>query len=375
MVNAALRYVAEDAPTGYGDAADRLVRAVREAGTRVEYRGWSNTREGAPPALVPFSRDPLPHEVAAPGAPTVAHLVPEHYPPVREVVGDGPLVAHTVWETDRLPRHWPALLDTTDLVIVPTEWNRDIFASSGVHAPIAVVPHVATDPVPGDEGTGLRLDPDDFVFYAIGRWEERKALFLALEAYLCAFSADDPVVLVVKTGPNLEMRPDGWGAGNPRVWTTPWQVASIVRRFRNPARVQLEVGQWSDDRIAGLHARGDCYLTLARSEGWGMGAFDACAYGNPVVATGWGGFLEYLDDESAFLVDHTLTAVDHIAFTSYSPEQRWAMPDVDHAVDLVRAVVADPDAARARAALARERVLSRYAPARVARTFLDTLGV
>ena len=374
LIPAELRYVAEDAPTGYGDAADRLVRAVRGGGTRVEYRGWSDTRRGDTPALVPFSRDPLPDEVAAPDAPTVAHLVPEYYPLVRSVVDGGRFVAHTVWESDRLPGHWPDLLDATDLVIVPTTWNRDVFVGSGVHTPVGVVPHVVTVPVPGDEGVGLGLDPDDFVFYTIGRWDERKAVFLAIEAYLRAFTADDPVVLVVKTGPRLEMPPGEWGAANPRSWTTPWQVASLVRRFRNPAHVRLEVETWTDDRMAGLHWRGDCYLTLARGEGWGIGAFDASAYGNPVVATGWGGFLEYLDDKSAFLVDHTLTTVEHNAFASYSPDQRWAAPDVDHAVDLLRAVVADPDAARARAVLARDRVLGRYAPARVAATFLDVLS-
>jgi glycosyltransferase involved in cell wall biosynthesis len=373
MEPAALRYVAEDAPTGYGDAADRLVRAVRGAGTHVEYRGWSNTGAGAAAMLVPFSRDPLPHEVASPGAPTVAHLVPEYYPLVRSVVHDGPFVAHTVWESDRLPAHWPELLDATDLVIVPTQWNRDVFTSSGVRAPVTVVPHVATTPEPGDGGAALGLGPDDFVFYTIGRWDERKAVFLALEAYLRAFTADDPVVLVVKTGPRLEMPPGEWGAANPWSWTTGWQVASLVKQFRNPARVHLEVDIWPDDRVAGLHARGDCYLTLARGEGWGIGAFDASAYGNPVVATGWGGFLEYLDGESAFLVDYRLAAVEHHAFASYSADQQWAAPDLDFAVDVLRAVVADPDAARVRAAIARDRVLDRYAPDRVARQFLDVL--
>jgi glycosyltransferase involved in cell wall biosynthesis len=368
-----LRYVAEDAPTGYGDAADRLVRAVRGSGTRVEYRGWSNTRAGAAPALVPFSRDRRPDEQAASGAPTVAHLVPEYYPLVRSVLDGGPFVAHTVWESDRLPQHWPDLLNATDLVIVPTEWNRDVFVASGVDVPVEVVPHVATTPDPGDGGAGLGLDPDDFVFYTIGRWDERKAVFLAVEAYLRAFTADDPVVLVVKTGPRLEMPPGEWGAGNPLSFTTPWQVASLVRQHRNPARVHLEVETWTDDRVAGLHARGDCYVTLARGEGWGFGAFDASAYGNPVIATGWGGFLEYVDHQSAFLVDHTLAAVEHNAFASYSSDQQWAAPDVDHAVDILRAVVADPDAARTRAAIARARVLDRYAPARVAARFLDVL--
>jgi glycosyltransferase involved in cell wall biosynthesis len=370
---AALRYIAEDAPTGYGDAADRLVRAVRAAGTRVEYRGWSNTRAGAAPEIVPFSRDALPSERAGPGAPTVAHLVPEYYPLVRSVLPPGPFVAHTVWESDRLPHHWPALLNDTDLVVVPTAWNRTVFIESGVRTPVVVVPHVATAVEPGDGGRGLELSDDDYVFYTIGRWDERKAIFLTVRAYLEAFTADDPVVLVVKTGPRIEMPPGAWGAGNPLSWTTAWQVAALVREYRRPARVHVEAARWTDDRIAGLHARGDCYVTLARGEGWGIGAFDATAYGNPVVATGWGGFLEYLDAESAFLVDHSLAAVEHNAFASYSPDQRWAAPDVKHAVTLLREVAANPAAARFRAEPARDRVLRDYAPARVAQLFLDSV--
>ncbi len=46
---------------------------------------------------------------------------------------------------------------------------------------------------------------------------------------------------------------------------------------------------------------------------------------------------------------------------------------MEHAIDTLRAVVADPDAARVRAARARERVLDRYAPATVAATFLEAL--
>lgn len=374
---AELRYVAEDAPTGYGDAADRLVNALRGIGTRVEYRGWSNTRAGAAPALVPFSRDARPSERAPEGAPTVVHLVPEYYPLVKDVVGDaGPFIAHTVWETDKVPAHWPDLLDLADRIVVPTEWNREVFAAGGVTAPIEVVPHVACDPVPGDGGRSLAIDDDTFVFYTIGRWDERKAMFHTVRAYLEAFDGDDPVVLVVKTGPRIEMPPvEAWGSSNPMAWTTGWQVAHLVSQFTNPAHVRLEVGTWSADQIAGLHVRGDCYVSLPRGEGWGIGAFDAAAYGNPVVATGWGGLLDFLDPDVSGLVRSTLVPVEHHAFASYSPDQRWVEPDVAHAAELLRAVRLDASGHRERAGSFSEQLLREYAPSVVARRFLTALGV
>ena len=376
VADAALRYVAEDAASGYGDAADRLVRAVRAGGVPVEYRGWSDTTHGAPPALVPFSRDDEPERRAVPGAPTVAHLVPEYYRLVRSVMPDGPLVGHTVWETDRAPRDWPPLLNETDLVVVPTAWNRDVFVDSGVRVPVAVVPHVACNPVPGDRGAFLGLPDDVVVLYTISRWDERKAPFHTVRAYLDAFTADDPVVLVVKTGLWSELAPPAdFRTGHRIEWSTAWQVARIVRDHPRPARVVVVSEELSSAEIAGLHERGDVFVSLTRGEGWGIGAFDACTYGNPVITTGWGGTLEYLGTDHPGLVDHRLVPVHHHAHRSYSPDQRWAEPDLDHAVDLMRAVVADPAAARARVAGVRDAARERFAPDRVAAGFLDVLGL
>ncbi|HEY8216376.1 MAG TPA: glycosyltransferase [Acidimicrobiia bacterium] len=372
---AAFRYVAEDARTGYGDAADRLVRAVRESGVQVEYRGWSSWRHSERPFGVrPHSRDPFPEARAARDAPTVAHLVPEHLPNVREVFPRGPLLAHTVWETDRLPEHWPPLLDGADRVIVPTEWSRKVFVASGVTAPVVVVPHAACDPVPGDGGVPLDLPPELVVFYTVARWDQRKEPAAVVRAFLDAFTADDPVALVVKTTPFTQYpTEEQWGQASSLSGTTMLEIARLVREHRRPPLVRVEIDDWRPSRLAGLHTRGDCYVSLSHGEGWGVGAFDAAAYGNPVVITGWGGQLAFLDRDSAFLVDHTLEPVQHFEPRSYASEQRWAVPRIDHAVELLRAVARDLDAARRKAALLRAKVLHDYSSSRVAATLLDAV--
>ncbi|MFN8027997.1 MAG: hypothetical protein U0W40_17020 [Acidimicrobiia bacterium] len=372
---APLRYVAEHAWAGYGEAADRLVRAVRGLGVDVAVRGWSGGDHGAAPALVPFPGDHDPRRQAADGATTVVHLVPEHSPLVREVVGDGSFVAHTVWETDRLPAHWPALLNATDTVIVPNEWNREVFVDSGVTVPVAVVGHVACDPVPGDRGARLALPDDVVVFYTIGRWDTRKALDLAVEAFLRAFRSSDPVVLVVKTGTTIDSVPDPtFLPDHPLASTVGWQVAALVRHHADPLRcgsrptrgpVPRSRAPPTWRRVRGPAPRG----------GVGPRRVRRCAYGNPVVMTGWGGQLAYLDPATSWLVDSRLVPVVHPQPASYTPDQRWAAPDLDHAVQQLRAVYADVAAARERAAPQRERVLREFAPDRVARTFLAALGI
>ena len=371
----AFRYLAEDAPSGYGDAADRLVRAVRAAGVPVEYRGWSSGRpDELPLGVNPHSRDPRPADRAPRRAPVVAHVIPENLEQIRPRFKRQTLISHTVWETDLLPRHWPEILNTTDRVIVPTEWNRDVFVKSGVAAPVVVVPHVVCDPVPGDGGISLGLPDGVVCFYTIGRWDQRKNPAAVVRAFLDAFTADDPVALVVKTSPFTQYPlPGEWGSETKIKGTTMLELARIIREHPRPPMIRAEIEDWSPSRIAGLHTRGDCYVALTHGEGWGLGAFDAAAYGNPVVMTGWGGQLTFLEPEHSFLVDHDVMPVDHWEPHSYAPEQHWAIPSHEHAVEQLRAVAADLGSARRRAAPLRDKVLREFAPARVAATLFDVV--
>ena len=373
--NAALRFIAEDELVGYAEGADRLVRALRASGVHVEYRGMFFGTAGVPCELRRHSRDPRPDDRAAPGAPTIVRMVPPRLPQIREAIGDdGPLIWQTVWETDRLPTHWVPLLNDVDRVIVPTEWNRDVFIASGVTTPVVVVPHVVCDPVPGDGGKPLELPDELVVFYSIARWVYRKNAAMDVKAFLEAFTIDDPVALVLKTPTftGFEVSKD-WVRDSPLANTTMLEVARIIRSYPRPPLVRIEIGDWTDARLAGLHTRGDCFTSMTHGEGWHIGAFDAAAYGNPVVMTRWGGQLAYLEPAASYLVDYDLEPVKHPDPHTYQPDQHWATSRLEHAVERLREVAADIDAAKARAAPQRERVLNDYAGRRVVATLRDAV--
>ncbi len=376
---AALRYVAEDGHTGYAEAADRLVAALRGSGVGVEYLALTDWVHGADVATVPSGRDEAPGRTARSGAPTVAHLVPEHYPRLRSVVPPGPLVGHTVWETAALPAHWPDLLAVVDRLVVPTEWNRQIFREGGVTTPVAVVPHVIDD-VDGDSvDLGLDLRNDDVVFSTIGRWSQRKAPDLTVRAFLAAFTHRDPVVLVVKSDPVVEYSIVPGGGPRGRIRASPgFEIAHLLRGHPDPPRMHLAVDRWSAERVRALHRRADCFVSLTHGEGWGVGLFDALTHGGAVVTTGWGAPVEWMGPEADGLVGFELVPVHHVATASYSPDQHWAEPDLDHAVELLRAVARDPAAAKDRAARTRDHVREAFAPAVVADHFghvvLDGVG-
>jgi glycosyltransferase involved in cell wall biosynthesis len=74
--------------------------------------------------------------------------------------------------------------------------------------------------------------------------------------------------------------------------------------------------------------------------------------GKPVIATNYSGNLEFMNAETALLVNYKMTELGEDA-GSYERGTRWADPDVDHAASLMRWVYenrGEADAIGARAA-------------------------
>jgi len=367
--------------SGYSAAAKRYILGLAQLGVPVT---WTPTS--------PIARGPLPYQPIAaddvedlelrrfcyrevPYDTVVVHMVPEYFPQWVEREPGKRVVGYTVWETDRLPAHWPKCLNAVDSLLVPCAWNKQVFEEGGVRVPIHVVPHALEPQGPADADFGVEVGSDTCVFYTIGTWSPRKGIAQLLEAYLSAFTRADRVVLILKLN-KWDMTSLFLPIVRRFLHTTARSLRWTLKRYPEPARVELIDGRLSDAQIRGLHARGDCFVSLCRAEGWGMGAFDACSQGNPVIITGHGGQLEYLPEEAAYLVDYSLIPVDvRVGQRSYSPDQKWAEPDVAHAATLMRQVVENREDARRRGAALRNFVTSRFDRETVARQLLAALGV
>ena len=70
----------------------------------------------------------------------VSHLVPEYLPACLEPGKAN--FAYCTWESDRIPAHWPAILNRFDGVLVPSTFNAEVFRAGGVTVPLHVVPHI-----------------------------------------------------------------------------------------------------------------------------------------------------------------------------------------------------------------------------------------
>jgi glycosyltransferase involved in cell wall biosynthesis len=290
-----------------------------------------------------------------------------------------PTVGCTVWETSELHPIWTASCNRVDEVWVPSRWNAEVFRQSGVRVPVEVVPHCIALPDPAAiEPLSIDGIPDGaYVFYSIFHWHERKNPDALLAAYLAAFTGVRDVALVLKTYFDWA-HPAGAKDGDRRtdVQRVEDHVAAFKRRIKLPhyPRVVAMTGILGREQILALHRRGDAFVLLQRAEGWGLPHFEAAAMGKPVITTGYGGPCDFLRADSGYLVRSTLRPVWDMEWSFfYSGTQRWAEPDLGHAIDLLRAVHAHRDEARARGARARERIARDFTRERVGGQMVERL--
>lgn len=71
----------------------------------------------------------------------------------------------------------------------------------------------------------------------------------------------------------------------------------------------------------------DIYISLHRAEGLGLGMLEAMSMGKPVIATRFGGNLDFMNDDNSLLVEYSIVEVQK-SFATYQKGYKWAEPDV-----------------------------------------------
>lgn len=368
---------------GYGLSAVAYIRALRQAGVPVRWQPmvWSDgTYRPARDADQALRRLTVLSEQADLRAmfhapveydTVVVHMTPEFWPDARE---DGKrMVGYTVWETDRLPLHWPPLLNGYDLILTPSTFSRAVFTPH-TDIPVAVLPHLPRTDWPQADTAAraafrrrFAVNEDDFMFYTINSWILRKATWLTLHAFLLAFAQSERAVLLLKTGQEGEVDDKG-------MHPTRRLFDSILANYPDPARVVFVGDELSERDIGLLHISGDAYLSLTRSEGFAMGAFDAASAGNPVIITGWSGQLDILARQHACLVKYELQQVHEHLGNHMPQKQHWAHAKLDDAIRWMRRLYENPEEARARGAGLKKYISEQFNPHHITQKLLKALN-
>lgn len=256
-------------------------------------------------------------------------------------------VGRTMFEAARIPAEWLEYCNAMDEVWVPSTFNLESFAASGVpERKLRVVPEGVHTNLYYEGAEPLKLPGmRGFNFLSMFEWCDRKGPDVLLKAFVSEFKADEDVALIIKA----YRRPDP----NADLLTV---VADFIertlqKRIEDIPPIILLPGFLPNRMIPRLYASADAFVLPSRGEGWGRPYMEALACGCPVIATRWSGQLDFLNDRNSFLIDATVESTPANVDIEVFAGQRWAEPNVEHLRELMRYVFNHRQEAKARASV------------------------
>lgn len=342
-------------PSGYAQACRGNIMALHS--------------QGVPLTLAPISFEPTRPDLGSEGKLlnglvdkkidyniVFIHTTPEFWSKYKEPGKTN--VGYTIWETTKLHPDWPGYInDNVDKVLVGCTWNNGVFKDSGVTVPIGVVPHGIDmsefDNIKEYNISGVQKDA--YVFYDIMQWTERKHPLAMVKAYWHAFQNNENVALVLKTYRSDYSEPE-----KDAIRTTIKRLKKVTP-MENYPKIYLILNLLSNKEIIGLHARGDCYVSFDRGEGFGLSPFTSAACGNPIIVTGFGGSTEYAKEDNSYLVDYSLTPVFGMPWSPwYRGDQLWAEPNIKHGADLMKYVYEHQEEAKQKGEMIKKYIANNF---------------
>jgi glycosyltransferase involved in cell wall biosynthesis len=247
-------------------------------------------------------------------------------------------VLRTYWELSTAPEAWRPMLAGIDEIWAPNTFVAEAFAHI-FDGPIVVVRPCVEPPAEGlPDRSALGLAPG--VYYFLFTFDyfshpARKNPAGVLEAFQRAFPmGDEPVGLVLKSVGAAHHYPE--------------LRQTFLKAAAADPRIRVIDETWSRPDVLGLLRACDCYVSLHRSEGFGLGMAEALYFGRSVIGTAYSGNVDFLTETTGFPVTYALRAVQQGEY-AWAEGQVWAEPDLGSAVAAFQTVVREPEIARCRA--------------------------
>jgi glycosyltransferase involved in cell wall biosynthesis len=258
-----------------------------------------------------------------------------------------PSIGVWAWETDHVPERWNRAFHLLDEIWVYSSYVAENLGRAA-QIPVKRVPPPVSAPVPGDVRLDLGVPPGyRFLFmFDFFSTTARKNPVGLVHAFREAFDPDEGPQLVIKTINGVHR---------------PAALEEVMWAARGRPDVHVVDRSLSARERDALVASCDCYVSLHRSEGFGLTIAECMALGKPVIATAFSAPTDFMTDENSYRVPYELTWVGADC-EIYPADGTWADPDVAEAVRFMRRVVEHPEEAAARGERAHHDIDRLYAP-------------
>jgi glycosyltransferase involved in cell wall biosynthesis len=244
-------------------------------------------------------------------------------------------IAYWNWELETVPDEWVEAAQLVDEIWSPTEFVAKAMRARMARPVYHMLPGVEVGPVETVARASLSIPEDHFVFlfmFDLHSQVHRKNPGAVFRAFREAFREDDKATLVIKSSGGDIHSAD---------------LAELRDTIRGPNVILLD-RLMTRAQAYGLIAMSDCFVSLHRSEGFGLGLAEAMLMARPVIATGYSGNLDFMNRNNSLLVDYELVEITEDR-PIYTRGNFWAEPSIKQASAYMRDVYKHPDKARIRA--------------------------
>jgi glycosyltransferase involved in cell wall biosynthesis len=242
------------------------------------------------------------------------------------------------WELEEFPEWQHDAFAMLDEVWTVSEFCRKAIAARST-VPVKVIPVPVVDP---GAVSRPRTDTVRFLFaFDFNSTSGRKNPMGVLSAFQQAFPGRDDVRLVLKAT-NAELHAPA--------------AEQLRLAVRGDRRVRLLERYLSVAELDELYTSSHAYVSLHRSEGFGLTVAEAMIRGLPVISTDYSGTAEFVDESVGWPIAHGMVEVEP-GWEPYQAGAVWADPDLDQAARAMREIADNPTEANQRGKAAREHLL------------------
>lgn len=344
---------------GVGESVRRAHAALEAVGVPVSVTALSTN------GAYPDSDDRVEAQNSLRYSHHLLHVNADELPRVaRDLLGEGHDPAHNIgywaWELESFPERFDHAFQLCREVWTPSEFCRVAIAERSP-VPVVRIPHpvVVSEPKRGRAEFGIA--PGSFTFLTMFDMlsvYERKNPRAVVAAFRRLHERSPGAELVVKANSVHHNR----------------EAMEELRRSAEGLPVQFLEETLSRSEVDSLINACDCFVSLHRSEGFGLVMAEAMYLGKPVIATGYSGNLDFMNNENSLLVDYEMGETTERC-APYAPNQRWAEPSVEHAAELMGRVFEHQELGRSLGEMAAQDVQQTLSPYAVGKTIKKRLDV
>jgi glycosyltransferase involved in cell wall biosynthesis len=266
------------------------------------------------------------------------------------------------WELPEFPDEWTKAFALLNEVWAPSQFVVDAVVRKSP-IPVLRMPHAVSFRVdPRLKRTDMGLPAGKFLFltmYDTHSVQERKNPWAAIAAFRRAFPTAANVALVMKIN-------------NPA--SRPKEVAALKAKLAGVPGVVIIDRILTRQEVYNLESLCDCFVSLHRSEGFGLGLAESMFLGKPVIGTNWSGNVDFMNADNSCPVGHHLVKLDR-DYGPYRAGSTWADPDIEHASWYMRELTEKPTWGQLVAARGQETIRTEFSPRVVGELYRQRLAV